>query len=103
MLCEVHNTEMVLRKNGASKKLKAVCLKCGAERAARRYAADPRPTMLYHAKQRAIKAGVPFTITKEDIVIPTHCPVLGVELKHNGTLEEMLAVAAWMQSVIPTT
>lgn len=25
-------------------------------------------------------AGVPFTITKEDIVIPTHCPILGIPL-----------------------
>lgn len=36
--------------------------------------------MLANARQRAAKAGVPFGITRADIVIPSHCPVLGVEL-----------------------
>jgi hypothetical protein len=26
--------------------------------------------------------GLPFSLTKNDIVIPTHCPVLGIPLKH---------------------
>lgn len=34
----------------------------------------------YGARQRAAKAGLPFTITPADIVIPTHCPVFGVPL-----------------------
>jgi len=32
------------------------------------------------AKDRAEKKGIPFTITPEDIVIPTHCPVFGTTL-----------------------
>lgn len=36
--------------------------------------------MLANAKARAAKAGVPFALTRADIVIPTHCPVLGIEL-----------------------
>lgn len=36
--------------------------------------------MLYNAHARAKKAGVPFTITAADIIIPTHCPVLGIPL-----------------------
>ena len=36
--------------------------------------------MFNHAKFRARLAGVPFEIAKEDIIIPTHCPLLGMPL-----------------------
>lgn len=36
--------------------------------------------MLQNARVRARRAGVPFTITVDDIVIPTHCPILGIPL-----------------------
>jgi hypothetical protein len=36
--------------------------------------------MVRNARNRARKAGVPFNITKDDIVIPSHCPVLGIPL-----------------------
>lgn len=36
--------------------------------------------MLYAAKCRAKKEGIPFNITLADIVVPTHCPVLGIKL-----------------------
>lgn len=35
------------------------------------------------AKDRAKKRNIPFFITKEDITLPTHCPILGMELKYN--------------------
>lgn len=41
---------------------------------------DPRPQMIGNARQRATRAGVPFSITVDDITIPTHCPVLGIPL-----------------------
>ena len=42
-----------------------------------------RPTrMLYKAAMhRARVLGLPFSITEADIVIPSHCPVLGIELR----------------------
>lgn len=41
-------------------------------------------SMLYHlAKQRAKKSGLEFNLSKEDIVIPSVCPVLGIELRSN--------------------
>lgn len=41
--------------------------------------------MFRRAKIRAKERGHEFNITKEDIVIPSHCPVLGIELKvHKG-------------------
>ena len=38
--------------------------------------------VLYHAKGRALKRGVPFTIRKEDVpAIPETCPALGIVLQ----------------------
>ena len=39
--------------------------------------------MLTRAKHRAAKQGLPFELEVGDIQIPTHCPVLGIELKIN--------------------
>jgi hypothetical protein len=36
--------------------------------------------LLDAAKARASKGGLPFTITREDIVVPAHCPVFGFPL-----------------------
>ena len=36
--------------------------------------------MLKGAKHRAKRDGVPFNLVEEDIVIPSHCPVLGIPL-----------------------
>ena len=35
------------------------------------------------AKNRAKKYGIPFTITRENIYIPSHCPVFGIKLVIN--------------------
>lgn len=37
--------------------------------------------IFYGARQRARKRRVPFTITFDEITWPTHCPILGIELK----------------------
>lgn len=36
--------------------------------------------LLKHAKARAVKRGLEFSITENDIVVPTHCPILLVKL-----------------------
>lgn len=41
----------------------------------------PEYAMFYDARKRALARGLAFTIKPTDIVIPTHCPVLGFELK----------------------
>ena len=49
--------------------------------ASRRWRAGNMERHLYNvARLRAEKTGVPFTISREDIIIPTHCPVLGIPL-----------------------
>lgn len=42
---------------------------------------NPEKYMYQNAKSSAKKRGLEFTIRVEDIVIPTHCPVFGVELE----------------------
>jgi hypothetical protein len=44
---------------------------------------NPHITLYHLAKQRARRDGFDFNLSKEDIVIPAVCPVLGVELKVN--------------------
>lgn len=48
----------------------------------RRYFSTPVQQMLSQAKIRAKRDGREFNIDKTDVVIPTHCPVLGIELHH---------------------
>jgi hypothetical protein len=50
-------------------------------RASKLRAARPEWALWSSAKQRAQKAGVPFEIAVEDVVIPPCCPVLGIPLK----------------------
>lgn len=45
---------------------------------------ENRAKKLYgKTKERALKDGIPFDIELSDVVIPTHCPYLGIELTHN--------------------
>ena len=54
-------------------------LKRGRE--VRRHRLNPAAMLHRDAKKRALKKGVPFSITTDDISIPSHCPVFGFELK----------------------
>ena len=38
---------------------------------------------LNHIRCKSRRHNIPFTISADDIVIPTHCPILGIELQHN--------------------
>ena len=42
--------------------------------------ANPEKRFLIHAKNRARKKGVPFSLTPQDITIPARCPVFGTKL-----------------------
>lgn len=41
---------------------------------------DPINHMLHQAKDRAKKRGLEFSLARQDVQIPTHCPVLGIPL-----------------------
>lgn len=42
---------------------------------------DPAGYLYRTAKSRALRKGIPFSITIFDIEVPTHCPVLGLRLE----------------------
>lgn len=44
----------------------------------------PLDRLLSSIKRRANKSGLECTITKEHLVIPSHCPILGIELRFGG-------------------
>lgn len=45
--------------------------------------------MLHHAKSRAKKLSLEFSITEDDIRIPNFCPALGIRLKvGDGTIHD---------------
>lgn len=54
---------------------------------------DPLRYMLFYSKRGALKRGIPFELVATDFTdLPTHCPVLGIELeyaadgpRHDGT------------------
>jgi hypothetical protein len=51
----------------------------------REYYASPEnraKKLLSKTKERARKEGIPFNLDLDDIIIPTHCPYLGIELTH---------------------
>lgn len=64
------------------------CKDCELPSAIERHRSMSSELRLYKAaKQRATREGITFEISVDDIVVPTHCPVLGIPLKHNeGTL-----------------
>lgn len=41
-------------------------------------------SLWHHAKRRAKKANVEFSISVSDVAIPKHCPVLGIAITQNG-------------------
>ena len=44
---------------------------------------NPAKFILRNAKQSALRYGLPFDLTEDDIVIPDRCPVLGIPLVFN--------------------
>jgi hypothetical protein len=56
------------------------CKECERARYEDRKHRDPARFMFYRVKYRAQSEGIPFDLAPSDIFIPTHCPVLGIEL-----------------------
>jgi hypothetical protein len=42
-------------------------------------------TMIRNIKHSAKRRNIEFRLTKEDLILPTHCPVLGLELSYSGS------------------
>jgi hypothetical protein len=91
--CGCKKNEMCSEKLSAAWKRKAVP-------GSGRYC-TPEHNLFRWAKKRAKDLGVPFDITVDDIVIPTHCPFLGIELKSRIGYHGPLASSPTLDRIIP--
>lgn len=65
--------------------INSVCIDCRKSLSAKNYSNWSNEYRLYHAaKSRSRKKKLAFDIELADIVIPIHCPVLGIELAHKN-------------------
>jgi hypothetical protein len=62
----------------------------------------PAKRLLWAATRRAKSAGIECTITLGDIVIPTHCPYLGIELVNSRQRGDSRRDIASLDRVDPT-
>lgn len=74
-----------VERDDASKGHRDVCKRCSKnrkqrERNERSWRDDAVGRMLMNSRQRAKKAGLEHTLTREDVIIPEFCPVLGIKL-----------------------
>lgn len=60
---------------------------------------DPEHFLWKSAKRRAANNGLPFTLKKEDVVIPEVCPVLGIKLS-TQTKRGFISNAATLDKVV---
>lgn len=62
---------------------------------------NPARILLRHAKTRAKKGGYACTIAETDIVIPTRCPLLGIELKRGSGIGGTIAGSPSLDKIKP--
>lgn len=62
---------------------------------------NPEAVMLRSAKHRAKRAGLPFDLVREDIVIPEVCPVLGMPLVCNAGTGSARQDSPSLDKIIP--
>lgn len=75
LFCEKH------QEHKKKKKPKGwICQSCNNENDRAAHRKDPRPKMLWDAKRRARSQEVPFNLKKEDFVVPSFCPILGIPI-----------------------
>jgi hypothetical protein len=61
----------------------------------------PARHLLKGAKARAKRDGLPFALILTDIVIPTNCPVLGIELQQGAGRGRFLPGSPSLDKIIP--
>lgn len=67
----------------------SVCKKCRKPQTQRDHTnRSHNSILLSNAKSRAKKENLPFNLTIDDVVIPEHCPVLGIPLSRGGDKDD---------------
>lgn len=63
-----------------------------ASRYRRVKAASPQRWWIYNLRSKCKKQGLEFDIEEDDLVVPTHCPVLGIPLFWEGSRDNLPSV-----------
>lgn len=85
--CEC-GTEKWVRHSSVVKKKDVKSCGCWQNKWDRKRGWDDRTQILSRAKYRAKQKGLEFNITKEDIIIPDKCPLLGISLTKNKIIQQ---------------
>lgn len=64
--------------------------------------AKPAKRLLYSARRRATINNLEFSIVEEDIIVPTHCPILGIPLVNTRPRGDSRRDIASLDRVDPT-
>lgn len=80
ILCDLNKKKKEFYKNN-----KSTCKKCTSVRVRQLLGDNLERSIWMRSKARAEKKGMGFDLDIKDIVIPTHCPVLGMQLELNNT------------------
>ena len=87
-ICGLNKKDDEFSKNPNGKRgLSTYCRPCDTKERQRNRAANRERDMVGAARRRAAVLGLPFSITKDDIHIPTHCPALKFKLSWKGNRE----------------
>lgn len=62
---------------------------------------SPQKRLLYAAKHRSNLKGLPFNIDESDIIIPTHCPYLGIPLRNHTPRGECKHYSVSLDRIVP--
>ena len=63
---------------------------------------DPVDRLIWAAKRRSKMEGVPFNITKEDIIIPLTCPYLKIELVSSVPRGQQRSAVISLDKIVPS-
>jgi hypothetical protein len=88
LLCDTHERERIKhaatrrrqREPNHGRNYRAANRERMSELEKKRRRANVVKTLLHGAKHRAKKYGLPFSLTVNNVHLPTHCPLLGIEL-----------------------
>jgi len=85
------------------------CKPCEVNETSKKYRINPYRQIFYTTKKRALKKGIPFTLTREDYKklyenIPKICPVLGIKMNHSeiGTTKYQTDNSPSIDKIIPS-
>ena len=82
-------------------RLTTACKKCLCESQKSWVEENPEKYLLTSCKTRAKKAGIPFNLEIEDIVIPEKCPMLGIKLESGRGRSGLFNHSPTLDRIIP--